>query len=225
MPRHTVTRFREIPNKCWICLALGSRTWHDEPMDVRVARTRARLQEALLALARERPASEISVSDIADKAGINRSTFYQHYADRDTLLADALDAEVAKAGARLNHAELDPAVAPAVLVDFFAHIDHNVDIYRQALTGAASGAVIVRMRARVGEMIHESAPVVGLKVDRVPIDVMSAGVAGSILGVITAWLEREPREAPEVAAEWAWTALFGPGTALDQRHAAETLDD
>ncbi|MDN4472909.1 TetR/AcrR family transcriptional regulator [Demequina zhanjiangensis] len=191
-------------------------------MDARVARTRARLQEALLELARERPASEVSISDIADRAGVNRSTFYQHYADRDTLLADALDAEIAKAGAQLNHSELDPDVPPAVLVDFLSHISLNVDIYRQALTGAASGAVIVRMRARVSEMIRESAPAVGFEVDRLPVDVMSAGVAGSVLGVITAWLEREPLEPPAVAAEWAWAALFGPGRTLEQRHVAET---
>ncbi|WP_084125829.1 TetR/AcrR family transcriptional regulator [Demequina sp. NBRC 110054] len=195
-------------------------------MDARVLRTRARLQEALLALAREKPASEVSVSDVAERAGVNRSTFYQHYTDTDTLLADALDAAATKAGAQLAHVELDPAVPPALLIDFLSHIADNPDIYRQALTGTASGAVIVRLRARVADMIRQDAPervmVPDPEHDGVPLEVLSAGVAGTVLGVITAWLDRDPLESPEVAAGWAWAALFGPGRALPDRNAGET---
>ncbi|MEZ5190283.1 MAG: helix-turn-helix domain-containing protein [Schumannella sp.] len=60
-------------------------------MDPRIARTRRSLQEALLELARERELDDISVGDVAERAGVNRSSFYQHYADKETLLADALD--------------------------------------------------------------------------------------------------------------------------------------
>ncbi|WP_062204125.1 TetR/AcrR family transcriptional regulator [Demequina salsinemoris] len=191
-------------------------------MDARVERTRARLQAALLELARERPASEVSVSDIAERAGINRSTFYQHYADKDTLLADALDAAAAKAGAQLVHVDLDPDVPPALLVDFLAHIAENADIYRQALAGSPSGAVIVRLRSWVTEMVRESAAAGEDSVEGVPVEVLSAGFAGTILGVITAWLEREPLADPDIAAAWAWAALFSPGRALATRHVAET---
>ncbi|WP_291378775.1 helix-turn-helix domain-containing protein, partial [Demequina sp.] len=67
-------------------------------MDVRVERTRRRLQEALFSLARERGLENVAVSDIAERAGVNRSTFYQHYADKDTVLADALDRIAGEAG-------------------------------------------------------------------------------------------------------------------------------
>ena len=61
-------------------------------MDPRIARTRQSLQAALFELARERGLDEITVADIAERAGVNRSSFYQHYSDKDTLLADAIDA-------------------------------------------------------------------------------------------------------------------------------------
>src|SRR5690606_15118949 len=67
-------------------------------VDPRIARTRRSLQEALFELARERGLDEISVADIAERAGVNRSSFYQHYSDKDTLLADAIDAVVEEAG-------------------------------------------------------------------------------------------------------------------------------
>jgi hypothetical protein len=43
-----------------------------------------------------------------------------------------------------------------------------------------------------------------------PQDVVAAGVAGSVLGVLGVWLEREPRPSPDVAAVWIWRVLLGP---------------
>ncbi len=192
-------------------------------MDARVVRTRRRLQEALLELARERPPSEISVSDIAERAEVNRSTFYQHYADRDTLLADALDEAAAEAGARLAHVDLDPETPPQLLTDFLAHIADNAEIYRQSLSGSASGAVIVLLRARVAEMVRLSVePDEDGCVDGLPVEIMAAGFAGTVLGVITAWLEQEPLPPPSQAAAWAWGVLFGPGRTLERRYVPET---
>ena len=69
-------------------------------MDPRIARTRQSLQQALLALAREESLDAISVADIAARAGVHRSSFYQHYADKETLLADAIDSAVDDAAER-----------------------------------------------------------------------------------------------------------------------------
>ena len=71
-------------------------------LDPRIARTRRVLQAALLDLAREQPLDEITVAEIADRAEVNRSSFYQHYSDKETLLADALDAQAADVGADLS---------------------------------------------------------------------------------------------------------------------------
>src|SRR5690625_7649363 len=85
-------------------------------MDPRIARTHQALREALMALARERDVDEISVAEIAEVAGINRSTFYQHYRDKGVLLADVLDAvtqEAMQSGtAALGTAELRPQPLP-----------------------------------------------------------------------------------------------------------------
>jgi AcrR family transcriptional regulator len=47
--------------------------------DGRVRRTHAALQGALIPLAEERDLSQISVADVAERAGVSRSTFYDHY--------------------------------------------------------------------------------------------------------------------------------------------------
>ncbi len=181
-------------------------------MDARVVRTRKRLQDALFALARERGLDEISVSDIAEHARVNRSTFYQHYSDKETVLADALDALAAQAGAQLEAIDewtLDP---PIPIVTFLEHVEAHADLYRSALTDPGSAIVLARLRARVSAAVHDFA-------DRrsdhvVPLDMVAAGVAGTVVGVMSAWLSREPLPPAREAAVWIWLTVLGPAAGV-----------
>lgn len=62
-----------------------------EVRDPRIRRTRQLLQGALRTLLQTKSFEEISVQDITEAATVNRATFYDHYADKFTLL-DALAA-------------------------------------------------------------------------------------------------------------------------------------
>lgn len=55
-------------------------------IDQRSRRTRNALASALMRLAREKPIDEISVRELAQAAGIGRSTFYAHFADLPDFL-------------------------------------------------------------------------------------------------------------------------------------------
>ena len=57
-----------------------------EKADRRVKYTRALLRDALVTLLRDRPISEISVTQLCETAGVHRSTFYAHFADPQDLL-------------------------------------------------------------------------------------------------------------------------------------------
>jgi len=59
--------------------------------DLRVIKTQNVIYEALLELMKEKAFEDIKVSDICNKALINRSTFYAHYSDKYELLKDAID--------------------------------------------------------------------------------------------------------------------------------------
>lgn len=188
-------------------------TERDEAVvDPRVARTRRSLQEALLRLARERPLDEIPVADIAERAGVNRSSFYQHFADKETLLADALDAVVGEYGARLEAREfvLDDG-PPAALGAYLAHIDANATLYARVLGDQGSGVVRARVRRRVEAIARESILGADSKgYGDLPVDVVAAGVTGLALGVIGAWLARDPRPSVEAATDWVWRMMLGP---------------
>lgn len=176
-----------------------------------MVRTRTKLQEALFELAHERGFSSISVSDVAERAGVNRSTFYQHYADLDTVLADALDRSAVEAGAGIVGFEELTVTPPPQLVAFLRHVDDHAGVYAEVLTGTSGAkAVLTRLTARIREaiLIREKHLLNGAL--PMPVDVIAAGITGSIMGVLTAWLSIDPRPRPETAAEWIWALVLGP---------------
>ncbi|MFF2389444.1 TetR/AcrR family transcriptional regulator [Agromyces sp. NPDC058104] len=181
-------------------------------MDVRVERTRRALQEALFELARERPLEDLTVADIAQHAGVNRSSFYQHYADKETLLADALDAAAEAAGASLPRISEPLPAPPQALFDYLRHFDANAEVYRRVLGAQGSALVTARLRTKIEGIVRDGIEASGARVfDGLPLDIVGAGIAGSALGVIEAWLARDPRPPVETAAEWLWRVLLGPG--------------
>jgi pimeloyl-ACP methyl ester carboxylesterase len=55
---------------------------HEEQTDLRIRRTHHFLQEAMIELITEKGFEAITVGDIAERAMINRATFYRHYQDK-----------------------------------------------------------------------------------------------------------------------------------------------
>jgi len=55
-------------------------------VDPRVKRTKKLLQQAMMDLLREQPVHSITVQDIAERAEVNRATFYAHFDDKYALL-------------------------------------------------------------------------------------------------------------------------------------------
>ncbi len=58
----------------------------EKKLDPRIKRTRQLLQQALMELMREKSFQAITVQDIAERATINRVTFYAHFEDKYALL-------------------------------------------------------------------------------------------------------------------------------------------
>ena len=54
--------------------------------DARVRYTKMVVKSSLLELMQTKPVAKITVTEICEKAGINRATFYSHYSDPTDLL-------------------------------------------------------------------------------------------------------------------------------------------
>jgi AcrR family transcriptional regulator len=97
--------------------------------DSRVRFTREVLGDALVALIQEWPFKQITVQDILDRAGVGRTTFYTHYADKqDLFLSDVEEFLEGMAG------YLDRCKAPAQRLvpvkELFAHLADMTAFYK-----------------------------------------------------------------------------------------------
>jgi AcrR family transcriptional regulator len=61
-------------------------TLQDEKEDPRITRTRGLLETAFMEAVSEKGFQAVSVKDIAQRAGVNRATFYAHFNDKYDLL-------------------------------------------------------------------------------------------------------------------------------------------
>lgn len=187
-------------------------------MDRRVERTRRSLRDAFFALAREQPLESISVSDIADRAGINRSTYYQHYSDKDTLLADALDAVIDDALGQTDD-PIDDTEGERIFRIYLRHVQEHAALYRVLLGEAGSAAIQVRMAHRLETLLlqvfqRESMPI---SLAALPPQVAAAALAGSAVATVRAWLDIEPLPPADVATSWIFTVLLNHGPLENER--------
>ena len=64
----------------------------------RVRLTKRMLKDALISLMQDLPFDRITVKRLCEEAGINRTTFYLHYADTEQLLIEAENDVIKAAG-------------------------------------------------------------------------------------------------------------------------------
>ncbi len=100
--------------------------------DLRIIKTRKILYQTLIDLMKEKSFEEIKVSDICNRALINRSTFYSHYADKYELfsnyvndLKDSLSEELQK-NKNINNTK---EYYLEMLKLFLNHLEEKKDIY------------------------------------------------------------------------------------------------
>ncbi len=193
---------------------------HEKRTDLRVRRTHKFLQDALVELIDERSFDLITVGDIAERAMINRATFYRHYQDKYDLLArifeETADDLVAQMKPVRKDADGRAAVTPPeIWIRFFEHIKEHARLYRAMLGKNGSPWFVARMQEYTVKIMlefekqweREIGP--GRKADRtMPGELPVLLLAHALTGAIVWWLEREERYAPKQIADWFYYSAF-----------------
>src|SRR5215471_16144449 len=125
------------------------------PIDRRVARTRAMLQQALTSLTLKNGYEAITVDDICKAANVGRSTFYAHYTSKDDLKRSSLDRLQQQLVARQQEALADQPHQPFAFGRvLFEHARDHLHHYR-ALVGSRGGAVALgTVRQIVADLVR-----------------------------------------------------------------------
>lgn len=173
--------------------------------DARFERSRAMLHGAVLLLAQDESIASLTASEIAAKAGIHRSTFYQHAESPEALLREALRTELDTVRREfLGEIPADAEVSvvfQSVTRAVLQHVLHHSAIYRRSFETSADPAGLALM---LTDHFEKSATdlaattVIRLEAledqhDRIALRYLASGAVGAI----QAWLRAEPRQSPE----------------------------
>jgi AcrR family transcriptional regulator len=114
--------------------------------DPRVTRTTQACEQAVVELASQRPVSQISVAELADRAGVTRATFYNHYASPLELVIQVLMNDLERAHRLEEQRRAEGRYTSAqmlrlTIVDVADHIQRFKTLYQLSLRDAADTAV------------------------------------------------------------------------------------
>lgn len=101
----------------------------EKKQDARVRYTKMMIRNSLLELLSTKPIAKITVTEICERAGINRATFYAHYSDPSDLL-HSLESEIIEDVTRCVRPALTASGTDLkdVLTRLVEYIGENADI-------------------------------------------------------------------------------------------------
>ncbi len=170
----------------------------ERPPDRRVRRTKQRLDEALESLIVEKGYDKTTVQDIIDRADVGRSTFYAHYETKDDLLVSwvkqlAVEMELHMAEQETYAGTIMPSLA------LFGHLAEAHHVFK-AMIGSRGSDIATGMvhssllrHATSGLETHPDAG----DQTTIPIEVRAEFLTGSLLALLTWWVDNDMPYPPE----------------------------
>ena len=162
--------------------------------DPRIIRTAQALAQAIMELAAQRPVSQITVADLADRAGVTRATFYHHYSSPLELLIQVLYADLERGHRREEARRAEGRYSAAQMLrlstgDVADHVERFMAVYQHALHDPADRGVYEALArhftdyslAFIARCTHPGLPEANHQV-------IAQFVAHGFAGAIKAWL-------------------------------------
>jgi AcrR family transcriptional regulator len=160
--------------------------------DRRINRTRRALTNALIALTLEKGYDTVTLRDLAERADIGYATFFRHFPDKDSLLADVLEGTLTNL-LELIQPVMDDPERTATLV--FDYIGQNADLVRVLLRTRNVSPLMPRIFAFSSQAILEQ-----LKpnpISPIPPEIAAHHMIASFIELIEWWLEHQMPYLPE----------------------------
>ncbi|WP_231861606.1 MULTISPECIES: TetR/AcrR family transcriptional regulator [Frankia] len=169
--------------------------------DPRAVRTRERLVAAFHEAVRVADPSEMSVSALARAAGINRTSFYTHFASPEDLAIYALGevfdvVQGADIALRTRHGVSAAEASRRALRDIVRFVDSHRVVYARLLGPGAAPRLVQAIADAFTEHTVETLGRMDNRPPGVDITLTARFLAGGVLGVIGCWLADPPQRWP-----------------------------
>ena len=158
-----------------------------QDLDPRRRRTREALHGAFVLLALERRYHEIRIDDILKASGVSRSTFYEHFAGKDALLASSMGGPISLLSG-MPFGETDTRHVGALLEHFW----EKRSLARGIFQGASLRVIRKALVAQVEDRLKQRD---GRRL-RLPRRLAAHALADGMFSPVVAWLAGEAPCAP-----------------------------
>ena len=175
-----------------------------ESEDLRVRRTRKLLQEALIELTVEKGFAAVTVSDITERAMVNRSTFYRHYVDKYDLLDHYMkDLWDLTAHDEFVKEKFSPTgERPNGLVLLLRHIQQYAEFFRVMLGANGDAGFIQKFRQIPERRYRYLLSQVDTPANELPVEFRLSYLSSAGIGAILWWLDSGQPCSVEQLAQW-----------------------
>ncbi|CAN7223691.1 TetR/AcrR family transcriptional regulator C-terminal domain-containing protein [Paenibacillus sp. LjRoot56] len=163
-------------------------------IDPRVLRTRLLIREAFIELLQELEVEKITVNRIAERATINRVTFYLHYKDIPDMIDKLAEEMINEIQAIFQEAPDPPGFTIQILLNMLEHIAENSNFYKVLLASKRIPVFTERLMKLIADFITirmdklEASSTVNLKVKK---DITIWYGSSAIIGTIVFWLRND----------------------------------
>lgn len=163
--------------------------------DRRKKRTRELLQKALIELMSERDFDAITIQDIVDRADLGRTTFYQHYHNKDELFISCHEDFVSQFyfGPRhpLSREELLSSEPPPGMIEAYRHLEGTRVLLYSTFQGRDGLSILRQIRDRSAKDIETNLRVVFADSDStIPLELLANYLAGAQIALMQWRLEK-----------------------------------
>ena len=170
--------------------------------DRRIRRTKKAMNAALAELLMEKPLNKISVREIAERADINRGTFYLHYRDVYDMVEKIQNEIFAKYHDIVNNYEQQKnskAIFP-MLVRLFQLLEENSDLARVLVGKNGDVAFLDKLKNEIKEVCLADAKEILHMTDEREFYYFYEYITAGCSGLCAAWLSGGMEETPEEMA-------------------------
>jgi len=170
-----------------------------EKLDPRVKRTRGLLEQAFMDVLTEKGFQAVTVQDIAERAGVNRATFYAHFEDKYALLNHTIRRKFRQEIEKhmLNASQFSMDNLRLLFISLCEFVD-NANAHCKPSESQFESLVESQVKEQLRELLQDWIEQVGSKMDA---HTAATATSWAIYGLALHWSHQKKRPAPEHFAE------------------------
>lgn len=155
-----------------------------------VRNTKKRLYESLMRLVGKKPLNQVTVKELTDDADVNRSTFYFHYQDVDSMVLEMEDRFLQDFSVALTALENKSHDFIAILVNC---LENHIDLCHLLLGSNGDMAFVEKMKNIVAEKCSKIWKDAVPELTDVEASAMDTFLIGGVMSTLQNWILSEHR--------------------------------